>query len=249
VRILVLGGTAEARTIAAALVADGANVISSLAGRVERPRLPEGHVRVGGFGGVDGLEAFLRADGVTALIDATHPFASTITANAAEAAERAGVPRLVLQRPGWDLDPSWQVVPDMTVAAAAVRAWAGESVFITTGRRDLGVFAADETHRFVVRTVDPPAGPVPPRMTLLLSRGPYTVDGEQQLMREHGIGLLVTKNSGGSMTVAKLHSARELGVHVVLVQRTPPPDGSSVVATVDEALAWVRELSSGSAGA
>jgi precorrin-6A/cobalt-precorrin-6A reductase len=242
VRILVLGGTGEARALAAALVADGVDVLSSLAGRVQRPRLPEGPTRIGGFGGADGLEAFLREDGITAVVDATHPFAATITANAAVAAERAGVPRLVLLRPGWDADPSWQVVPDMTAAARVVQAWDGESVFLTTGRRDLAVFAADEAHRFLVRTVDPPDGLGPQRMTLLLDRGPYTLDGERALLREHGIGLLVTKDSGGSMTVAKLDAAREFGVHVVMVQRPPLPDDSRVVETVEEAVRWTAQL-------
>jgi precorrin-6A/cobalt-precorrin-6A reductase len=242
--ILVLGGTSEARALAAALVAAGVDVISSLAGRVVQPRLPPGSARIGGFGGADGLAAYLDEQQITALVDATHPFAATITANAAVAAERVGVPRLVLLRPGWDADPSWQLVPDMAAAADAVRAWSGESVFLTTGRRDLDVFADDDRHRFLVRTVEPPDDPVPPAMTLLLDRGPYTVDGERALMREHGVGLLVTKNSGGSMTEAKLRAARDLDVQVVVVRRPPLPEGSHVVATVEAALAWINQLGS-----
>jgi precorrin-6A/cobalt-precorrin-6A reductase len=245
VRILVLGGTGEARALAAALAADGRDVISSLAGRVQQPRLPEGLVRIGGFGGVDGLAAFLRDDDITAVVDATHPFAATITRNAAIASEQVGVPRLVLRRPGWDIQSRWQVVADMPAAAHAVRTWSGESVFLTTGRRDLAVFADDDRHRFLVRTVDPPEGPVPAQTTLLLDRGPYTLDGERALLREHGIGLLVTKNSGGSMTAAKLQAARELSVLVVMVQRPPLPEGSEVVATVDDALAWITRSGSG----
>jgi precorrin-6A/cobalt-precorrin-6A reductase len=245
VRILVLGGTGEARALAAALVADGMDVISSLAGRVQQPRRPEGSVRIGGFGGVDGLAAFLRDDDITAVVDATHPFAATITRNAAIGSEQVGVPRLVLRRPGWDIQSSWQVVADMPAAAQAVRTWSGESVFLTTGRRDLAVFADDDRHRFLVRTVDPPEGPVPPQTTLLLDRGPYTLDGERALLREYGVGLLVTKNSGGSMTAAKLQAARELSVLVVMVQRPPLPEGSEVVATVDDALAWIIRSGSG----
>ena len=244
-RILVLGGTGEARALAAALVADGVDVISSLAGRVQQPRRPEGSVRIGGFGGVDGLAAFLRDDDITAVVDATHPFAATITRNAAIGSEQAGVPRLVLCRPGWDIQSSWQVVADMPAAAQTVRRWSGESVFLTTGRRDLAVFADDDRHRFLVRTVDPPEGPVPPQTTLLLDRGPYTLDGERALLREYGVGLLVTKNSGGSMTAAKLQAARELSVLVVMVQRPPLPEGSEVVATVDDALAWITRSGSG----
>jgi precorrin-6A/cobalt-precorrin-6A reductase len=216
-------------------------VLSSLAGRVGQPRLPEGPVRIGGFGGADGLAAFLREEGITGVVDATHPFAANITVNAAQASRRAGVPLLVLRRPEWPADSSWQLVPDIGAAAAAVRAWPGDSVFLTTGRRDLGAFAADGRHRFLVRAVDPPEGPVPARMTLLLDRGPYTVEGESALMREHGVGLLVTKNSGGPMTAAKLAAARDLGVPVVMVRRPPLPPAVSTVATVGEAVRWVSQ--------
>ncbi len=238
-RILILGGTGEARELAAELVAAGVDVVSSLAGRVREPRLPDGPVRVGGFGGAGGLAAFLRAEGITCVVDATHPFAGTITAHAAEAAAQACVPLLVLRRPEWETDPSWEVVADISAAADAVRAWPGDSVFLTTGRRDLGVFAADGRHRFLVRAVDPPDGPVPPRMTLVLDRGPYTVQGESALMRSHGVGLLVTKNSGGPMTAAKLAAARNLGVQVLMVQRPPLPPAVSIVTTVAEAVRWV----------
>jgi precorrin-6A/cobalt-precorrin-6A reductase len=239
VRILILGGTGEARELAAALVAGGADVISSLAGRVRQPRLPDGPVRVGGFGGADGLAAFLRDEGITHLIDATHPFAASITANAAQAATETGVPRLVLSRPGWEADPTWENVADIRAAAGAVDRWPGECVFLTTGRRDLHAFAPDDRHQFLVRTVDPPDGPVPPRMTLVLDRGPYTVEGESALMREHRIGLLVTKNSGGPMTAAKLAAAGDLDVQVIMVARPPLPAGSAVVSTVPEALRWL----------
>jgi precorrin-6A/cobalt-precorrin-6A reductase len=257
VRILILGGTSEARQLAAELTKTGTDVISSLAGRVSRPRLPEGPVRIGGFGGEDGLAEFLAVEDITHVVDATHPFAATITANAARAAARAGVPLLVLRRPEWEPAPGWDVVPDIQAAAAAVRRWPGEAVFLTTGRRDLGAFAADDAHQFLVRAVDPPdvaasaardsaaaaaaADPahLPPRMTLILDRGPYTVEGETALMRENGIGLLVTKNSGGPMTAAKLQAARDLGVQVVMVRRPPLPPGVAAVPTVGDALRWL----------
>ncbi len=168
--------------------------------------MPAGPVRIGGFGGAAGLAAYLRAEAITGIVDATHPFAAAISANAAAAAAQTGLPLLVLRRPPWPAEPSWQTVPDITAAAAAVRAWPGDSVFLTTGRRDLGAFAGDAGHRFLARAVDPPdpGGPVPPRLTLVLDRGPYTVEGEAALMHAHGVGLLVTKNSGGPMTAAKL---------------------------------------------
>jgi precorrin-6A/cobalt-precorrin-6A reductase len=239
VRVLILGGTGEARKLAAGLRAAGTDVLSSLAGRTRQPRLPDGEVRTGGFGGPDGLAAFLREEAITHLIDATHPFADVITANAALAASDAGVPRLVLRQPAWTPDPSWHTVADIKEAAEAVRAWPGEAVFLTTGRRELAAFAADDGHRFLVRTVDPPEGPVPPRMALILSRGPYTVEGESALLRDHQIGLLVTKNSGGPMTVAKLAAAHNLGVQIVMIRRPPLPPGSQVVASIPEALTWV----------
>jgi precorrin-6A/cobalt-precorrin-6A reductase len=245
VRVLILGGTGEARELAAELLAGGVDVLSSLAGRVRQPRLPDGPVRVGGFGGAAGLAAFLRAEQITAVIDATHPFAGAITANAAQAAALAEVPLLVLRRPEWEAAPSWELVADIGGAAAAVRAWPGESVFLTTGRRNLGVFAADDRHRFLVRAVDPPDGPVPPRMTLVLDRGPYTVEGESALMREHGVGLLVTKNSGGPMTAAKLEAARDLGVQVLMVRRPSLPEETVAVTTVIDAVRWISSDNGG----
>jgi precorrin-6A/cobalt-precorrin-6A reductase len=238
-RVLILGGTGEARELAARLVAAGTDVLSSLAGRVRQPRLPDGPRRVGGFGGADGLAAFLGEEGITHVIDATHPFAGAISANAARAALGAGVPRLVVRRPEWETDPSWLTAEDVRAAAETVRAWPGDGVFLTTGRRDLDAFAADDGHRFLVRTVDPPSGAVPRSMTLILDRGPYTVEGESALLRDHRIGLLVTKNSGGPATAAKLRAARDLGVQVVMVRRPPLPPGSTVVATVPAALRWV----------
>jgi len=271
VTILILGGTGEARALAAALVADGREVLSSLAGRVQRPRLPEGPVRIGGFGGATGLAEFLRAEKITAVVDATHPFAATITANAAIATSETGTPRLVLRRPAWAQDPSWLAarehrseerarsgsswlsVPDIASAALAVQEWPGRSVFLTTGRRDLAAFANDERHDFLVRTVDPPEGSVPPQLTLILDRGPYTVDGELALFRKHRIGLLVTKNSGGSMTMAKLAAAQVANIPVIMVQRPPLPAGSDVVDTVEAALDWLAlhrlRLNSDSGGA
>ena len=238
-RVLILGGTGEARELATGLLAGGTDVLSSLAGRVGQPRLPDGPVRAGGFGGADGLAAFLRDEGITHLIDATHPFADGITANAALAARQAGVPRLMLCRPAWEPDPSWAMFADVRAAAEAVRAWPGEGVFLTTGRGELSAFAGDDGHRFVVRAVDRPAGAAPPGMTLVLDRGPYTVGQESALLRQHRIGLLVTKNSGGAMTAAKLQAARDLGVQVFMIRRPPVPPGSTVVTTVPEALGWI----------
>ncbi|WP_460605122.1 cobalt-precorrin-6A reductase [Jatrophihabitans fulvus] len=246
-RILVLGGTGEARALAARLVADGVPVTSSLAGRVTNPALPVGEVRIGGFGGADGLATYLRENSPDAVVDATHPFAATITANAARACAATGTPLVVLRRPGWTERPGddWRRVPTVVDAAAVARDSGPGTVFLTTGRRDLAAFAADADHDYVVRTVDPPDVAMPPRTTLLLDRGPYDLDGERALMRAHGVRLLVTKDSGGALTVAKLDAARELGVPVVVVDRPPPPDGVEVVASVDAALSALPGTAAG----
>jgi len=239
--VLILGGTAEARALARALVAAGVPVVSSLAGRVRDPALPVGEVRIGGFGGASGLAAWVRAHQITAVVDATHPFASTMTAHAVDACAAVGVSLVVLRRPGWPPEPGWVwagSVPD----AAALLPSLGERVFLTTGRTSLAAFAGLDLE-FLVRCVDPPSGPLPHRVQVLLSRGPFTVDGERALLREHGIDVLVTKDSGGSLTSAKLAAARAEGVQVLVVRRPPLPAGVDAVDTVAAALACVREVS------
>jgi precorrin-6A/cobalt-precorrin-6A reductase len=237
-RVLVLGGTGEARRLAEALVADGVEVLSSLAGRVAEPVLPPGEVRVGGFGGAEGLAEWLRQNPVRALVDATHPFAATMTANAAAAAAATGTPVLRLQRPGWAAQPGddWRRVDSLEEAAAAVAGF--RHVFLTTGRRGLAAFAG-LTAEVLLRTVDPPEPPLPPRTTVVLERGPFSLDDELALMREHGVDVVVTKDSGGGMTGAKLTAARRLGIPVVMVRRPPLPRGVPVVATVEAARDWV----------
>ena len=246
-QVLVLGGTAEARALAAALVADGVDVLSSLAGRTAEPVLPEGPVRVGGFGGPDGLAAWLAEHRPRAVVDATHPFAAQITASAAVAAAAHGTPLLRLQRPGWTPQPGdrWRFVDTSTAAAEAVAGY--RSVFLTTGRQGVGVFAA-LPGRVLVRSVDPPDEPLPAGATLLLDRGPFSVADELALMREHEVDVVVTKDSGGHMTEAKLVAARELGIPVVLVRRPAPPAGVPTVPTVDEALTWLAGLRPPGAG-
>lgn len=236
--VLILGGTAEARALAAALVDAGVRVVSSLAGRVRDPALPVGEVRIGGFGGVEGLAAWLREHGVAAVVDATHPFASTMTAHAVSATAAAGVPLVVLRRPGWPPDPDWTWADSLPAAAAALPTL-GKRVFLTTGRTSLAAFA-DLNLEFLVRCVDPPSGPMPRRVHVLLSRGPFTVDGERSLMREHGVDVLVTKDSGGPLTSAKLAAAREEGVAVLVVRRSPLPAGVEAADTVAAALARLR---------
>jgi precorrin-6A/cobalt-precorrin-6A reductase len=238
--VLILGGTAEARDLAARLHADGVEVTSSLAGRVANPRLPAGEVRIGGFGGPQALARWLAEHEVAALVDATHPFAERISASAARAAPAAGVPLLRLERPGWTQRPGdrWHWVGDLEQAAAAIGAL-GERVLLTTGRQGLGAFATVGHAWFLVRCVDPPDPPLPPRHELLLARGPYTLDGELALIDAHGIDLVVTKHSGGAHTEPKLDAARRRGLPVIVVRRPPRPVVPSVP-TVDEAMDWLR---------
>ncbi len=236
--VLILGGTTEARRLAADLAArPGLRVTTSLAGRVTRPGALPGEVRTGGFGGAEGLAAWLRAERVDALVDATHPFAEAITANAARAAAATGTPALVLRRPGWQSGPGDRWHPVASLAeAAAVLPDLGRRVLLTTGRLGLASFAHLSGLHFVARSVEPPEPPLPPDTHVLLARGPFTVADERALLREHRVDVLVTKDSGGTATAAKLTAARELDLPVVIVRRPPPPEGVPVVSDVPEAL-------------
>ncbi|MET9181552.1 cobalt-precorrin-6A reductase [Kitasatospora aureofaciens] len=240
--VLVLGGTTEGRALAAAL--DGRpslRVTSSLAGRVARPRLPAGQVRVGGFGGPDGLAAWLRAEGVAAVVDATHPFAAGMSRNAALAAAATGVPLLVLRRPGFAPVPGdrWHPVPSLP-AAAELLPGLGRRVFLSSGRQGIGAFAHLDGLHFLARSVDPPEPPLPPSLEVLLDRGPFSLDGERALLRDHRIDVVVTKDSGGTATAPKLTAARELGLPVVVVERPPVPEGVPVAADVAGAVRWLE---------
>jgi precorrin-6A/cobalt-precorrin-6A reductase len=235
-RVLLLGGTAEARELAGAL--PGMTVISSLAGRTTDPRRPAGEVRIGGFGGVDGLAGYLRERRIDVLVDATHPFAAQISAHAATAAGLTGVPLLVLRRPGWVAEPGddWHRVPDLA-AAAALLPRLGRRVFLTTGRQGIAAFAGLDECWFLARSVEPPAPPVPRRLEVLLDRGPFPVDGERRLLRDHRIDVLVSKDSGGPAT--KLAAARERGIPVLLIDRPATPPAATTAETVADAVAWL----------
>ncbi|MEU8889992.1 cobalt-precorrin-6A reductase [Streptomyces sp. NPDC048442] len=241
--ILVLGGTTEARRLAELLVdalPATARVTSSLAGRVNSPKLPPGQVRVGGFGGAEGLAAWLRTHQVDALIDATHPFAGTISFHAAAATAAAHVPLLALRRPGWAAGEGdhWHPVGSLAEAAQVLPAL-GERVFLTTGRMGLAAFAGLDAQWFLMRSVDAPDVPHPARMEVLLDRGPFTLDGDRDLIRRHRIEVLVTKDSGGDATAPKLTAAREAGIPVVVVRRPPVPAGVPVADTPEAAVTWL----------
>ncbi|WP_405060984.1 cobalt-precorrin-6A reductase [Kribbella sp. NBC_01505] len=237
-KVLLLGGTGEARELAAQLT--DIDVVSSLAGRTKDLRLPDGAVRVGGFGGVAGLTDWLRDNAVDAVVDATHPFAATMTEHAVAAARAAGVPLLVLRRPGWGAGPGddWHWV-NSAADAATLLPTLGQRVFLTIGRQGIDAFAGTGLWT-LARCVDPPEPP-PTWCTLLLDRGPYAVDAELALLRQHAIDVVVTKDSGGQQTQAKLTAARELHLPVVLIQRPAAPNGVPVVETVAAAASWLRK--------
>lgn len=242
-RILILGGTAEARDLAVRLSASH-EVVTSLAGRVSAPRLPVGEVRVGGFGGVDGLAGYLLEHDVAVLVDATHPFATTMSAHARSAAALAGVPLVRYARPGWAGHPdaaSWHWVSDCPAAARLPLT----RPFLTTGRQTLHHFVAPWRHREVlVRVVEPVDIALPQAWTVLHDRGPYDLDGELDLLRRHGVGALVTKDSGGRYTEAKLRAAAELQLPVVVIRRPEVAADTTAVSTTDAAVAAIETLSS-----
>jgi precorrin-6A/cobalt-precorrin-6A reductase len=244
-RLLVLGGTAEAAALARAALerfGDRIELTTSLAGRTEEPARLPGRVRIGGFGGPEGLAAYLRDASIDLLIDATHPFAEQIARHARLASDEAGVDRLVLERPPWRRHPldRWIEVEDFPSAASAV-ARVGRRCFLTMGASELAPFAGMTTVHFVVRLIDSPKQPLPlASCEVVLGRGPFTLAGERDLLRRHAIDVLAAKASGGAATEAKLVAAREAGLPVVMLRR-PKPEPGPRVSTVEAALGWLEE--------
>jgi precorrin-6A/cobalt-precorrin-6A reductase len=239
-QLLILAGTTEASALAEACEGRGGlAVISSLAGRTRAPRELPGEVRIGGFGGAEGLASFLRARAIDRLIDASHPFAEQIGRHAEQACRVARVPRLRLLRPPWQrqADDHWVEVADLAEAARRLPEF-GRRAFLTVGHKDLGAFASVADVWFLIRTIEPPQGPHLRRALWLQGRGPFLPEAELALLRDHAIDVLVTKASGGEATYAKLAAARRLGLPVIMVRRPPAPPGP-VVATVAGALDWL----------
>lgn len=240
IRLLLLAGTAEARDLAQRLAGrPGLAVTISLAGATRQPRPLPWPTRTGGFGGAAGQEAFLREGGFTHVIDATHPFARAISARTAEVCAALGLPRLLLQRPGWTAGPGddWRFVADEAEAAALIPD--GAAVFLATGRQSLARFAGLAGCTVYLRQIDPPDAPFPlPQGGFVIGRPPFPVDEEVALFRRLGIDWLVVKDSGGEKSRSKLDAARQLRLPVVMLRRPPPPPGP-VAATVEEALGWL----------
>jgi len=240
-KILILAGTSEAVALAEACAPrQDLEVISSLAGRTRAPRAPPGEVRIGGFGGAEGLARFLQARSVERLVDASHPFAERIGRHAEAACRTVGVPRLRFLRPPWPRREGdrWIEVADLTEAARRLPE-VGRRAFLTVGHKDLAAFEGAADACFLVRTIEPPGRSALPAARWLQARGPFTFEAELALLREHAIDVLVTKASGGAATYAKIAAARALGVPVIMIRRPPPPP-RPIATTLDEALAWLE---------
>jgi precorrin-6A/cobalt-precorrin-6A reductase len=238
-RVLILGGTGDAAALAkkAGEIPD-IEVISSLAGRTQNPTSLDGEVRVGGFGGATGLANYLRDRSIHLLIDATHPFAAQITWNASIAAAEVGIPFLMLNRPAWvkTMGDRWIEVPDHATAATVLPA---HRIFLTIGRQELSAFAHCSDHWFLMRMIDPPAPDIAvPNGEILLKRGAFHIADELDLLRSYTIGAIVSKNSGGDATYAKIIAAREMNIPVVMVQRPVMPMGE-IMTRVEDVLSWM----------
>ncbi|MBY0225003.1 MAG: cobalt-precorrin-6A reductase [Hyphomicrobium sp.] len=240
-RILILGGTSDANALARAAAAARLDAIYSYAGRTLVPVNQPLPVRTGGFGGAHGLARYLHDEGITHVVDATHPFADTMSRNAMEACVAAGVPLIALVRPQWTQGPHdhWITVPDLAGAASALP---DEStcVFLAIGRQHLQEFAAKPQHRYILRFVDEPDGQLPlPQSEVIVARGPFTEEGDLDLMRSRHVAWVVTRNSGGSGARAKIDAARRMEIPVVMISRPDMP-GRHTVATAGEVMAWLN---------
>jgi len=240
-RILLLGGTTEANLMAEAIAKASLAGVYSYAGRTEAPMGQPIHMRVGGFGGVAGLVAYLQAEKITHVIDATHPFAAQMSTNAVAACTTTGTPLIALERAPWTPAEGdiWTRVPDLVAADAALSGPA-KRVFLAIGRQHLDPFAAQPQHRYLLRLVDPPTGPLPlPLADVVVARGPFSTASDTALMQEHDTKVVVAKNAGGKGAVAKIVAARALGLPVVMIDRPMIP-ARPVARTVAEVMAWLN---------
>lgn len=244
-RLLILGGTTESAALAGRLcesLGDRIEVVTSLAGRVASHRALPGRVRVGGFGGVAGLVRALKEERFDLLVDATHPFAATISSHAHDACLVAEVPRLMLIRPPWPevRQHPWIEAADLADAASMLPR-IGRRVFLTIGRQGIEAFAAVRDVWFLVRLIEPPRSPLPLSESLVIvGRPPHPIDEEKRLISEHRIDLLICKQSGGESTESKLIAARTLGLGILMIRR-PPAEPGPVATTVEEAVDWIRQ--------
>jgi precorrin-6A/cobalt-precorrin-6A reductase len=239
-RVLIIGGTHDARLLATALIAAGFEPVTSMAGVTREPALPQGAVRIGGFGGHAGIATYIAEARIGAIIDAAHPFAVRISDNASRAAALACVPYLHFERPPWVAGAHDRWIAVENAAQAATVLAPGARVLLTIGTRGLADFFSRDDVTGIVRMIEPPRSPLPSGWTLLQARPPFAVEDEVALMRREAISALVTKNSGGPAD-AKLAAARLLGLPVVMIARPPKP-GAVRSSSVEEAVAWLRRV-------
>jgi precorrin-6A/cobalt-precorrin-6A reductase len=242
VKVLILGGTIDARQLALVAIRSIPNleIVYSLAGATTDPQVPENvEVRVGGFGGVEGLVNYLHTAGIDRSIDCTHPFAARISAHAAAAAAQCQILHAIFDRPGWQPQPgdNWLAVDSLESAATLIAEHQFQRVFLSIGRQELGVFAHLCPIQFLIRSIEPPLPPYPAG-EIILARGPFSVAAEIELLKEYQIDAIVTKNSGGEATYAKIVAARTLNLPVAIVRRPPLPLGTQV-STLAEAMDWL----------
>lgn len=237
-KILILGGTAEAAKLASALNVLPVEAITSLAGRTANPAAINGKVRTGGFGGAEGLATYLATEKINLLIDATHPYATRISHNAVLASSMAKIPLLRLERPAWEKENGDNWIDVANEAQAATIIPAGERVLLALGRQHIAPFAERSDVHFIMRMIDPPEVTLPRDCEIVLAK-PESYESEKQLLSERKIGLIVSRNSGGSISYTKIKAARDLAIPVMMIAR-PPVEAKTVVATVEEAIEFAR---------
>ncbi|GMO23123.1 cobalt-precorrin-6A reductase [Bradyrhizobium sp. TM233] len=238
-RALILGGTADASMLAAAIARARLNAVYSYGGRTRAPADQPLPTRIGGFGGVSGLADYIRCEGITHVIDATHPFAAEMSRNAVEACAQTSTPLIALERAPWPKTPgdNWIEIADVSAAVAALPE-APAKVFLAIGRQHIARFATKPQHAYTLRFVDPPEAPLPFAADVIVSRGPFTLDSELDLMRTRGIGWIVARNSGGDGARAKIDAARMLGLPVIMISRPELPERGRVE-SVAAAMQWL----------
>jgi len=238
-RALILGGIADASLLAAEIARAGLDAVYSYGGRTRAPADQPLPTRIGGFGGVSGLADYIRGEGITHLIDATHPFAAEMSRNAVEACAETKTPLIALERAPWTKAPGdvWVEVSDVAAAVAALPE-APANVFLAIGRQHIAPFASKPQHAYTLRFVDPPEAPLPFAADVIVSRGPFTLEGELEMMRSRGIDWIVARNSGGDGARAKIDAARMLGLPVIMITRPALPERQRVE-SVDEVMQWL----------
>lgn len=239
-RVLLLGGTTEASQLAEVLAKNAFNAVFSYAGRTNTPSAQPLPTRIGGFGGVEGLTAYLRREGITHVVDATHPFAANMSGNAFAACRSIGLPLTRLERPAWHPEEgdNWRMFQNIEAIPDALPD-APTGVFLAIGKQQIGVFAAKPQHRYVLRFVDPPVNPLPlPNASVVIARGPFSVAEDTALMQDRGISVVVAKNGGGRGARAKLDAARNLGLPVLMADRPLLP-GDEIARNTSEVMRWL----------